>query len=109
LNRWSEKVLHITHAEYLGGHQVRLKFDDGFSGVADLAGRLTGPVFQPLNDIEAFRQFEIIGHTLSWPNGADFAPEYLRGLANGRIAEQTNAADVPIGSTHDGTSTAARG
>ncbi len=102
-------MLHITHAEYLVGHQVRLQFDDGFSGIADLAGRLTGPIFQPLNDVEVFRQFVIVGHTLSWPNGADFAPEYLRELADSRRAEQTNPADVRIGSTQDGESAAARG
>lgn len=102
-------MLHVTHAEYLGGHQVRLQFNDGFSGIADLAGRLTGPVFEPLNDADVFRQFDVVGHTLTWPNGADFAPEYLRELASGRMAEQTVAADVPIGSTPVGESNVARG
>jgi hypothetical protein len=44
-----------------------------------------GPVFEPLRDPAVFKQFEIHPefHTLTWPNGADFAPEFL--LDNVRV------------------------
>jgi hypothetical protein len=29
----------------LGGFRVRLKLNDGFTGLVDLSGQLTGPVF----------------------------------------------------------------
>jgi hypothetical protein len=80
-------MLHVTEAEYLGGFRIRLNFNDGFEGVIDLSGRLTGPVFQSLNDADQFRRFTLVGHTLCWSNGADFAPEYLRQLASEQIAE----------------------
>jgi len=83
-------MLHVKEAEYLGDFRVRLEFSDGFVGVADLSGRLTGPVFQPLNDVCHFRQFTLTGQTLCWPNGADLAPEYLRQLAADQVAEQSD-------------------
>jgi hypothetical protein len=83
-------MLHVTNAEYQSGHRIRLEFSDGFAGVVDLEGKLTGPIFQPLNDVGKFRQFEIVGHTLSWPNGADFAPEYLRELVSLQTGEHAN-------------------
>jgi hypothetical protein len=89
-------MLHVTRAEYLGGYRVHLEFNDGFVGVANLSGRLTGPVFQLLNDEVQFRQFSLTGHTLCWPNGADLAPEYLRQLAAGDLAEQLHALERAI-------------
>lgn len=79
---------HIIQAEYLGEYRIRLEFNDGFSGVVNLEGRLEGPVFKPLKEIERFRRFTLAGHTLSWENGADLAPEYLRELAAEPIAER---------------------
>jgi hypothetical protein len=73
-------MVRITDAEYLGDFRVRLEFNDGVAGIVDLRGRLDGQIFKPLNDPEAFAQFELTDHTLQWPNGADFAPEYLRSL-----------------------------
>ena len=75
-------MLHVVKAIYLQRFQIELTFSDGFVGIADLEGRLTGPIFAPLNDLNAFQQFELEGHTLSWKSGADFAPEYLRELAS---------------------------
>jgi hypothetical protein len=40
---------------------------------------LYGPVFEPLRDAAVFKQFRVHEEfrTLVWPNGADFAPEFL--------------------------------
>jgi hypothetical protein len=73
-------ITRLVQADYVAGHRVWLRFDDGVSGEIDLAGDLEGPVFEPLKRVEAFRQFSLSRelHTLVWPNGADFAPEFLR-------------------------------
>jgi hypothetical protein len=73
-------LLHIVEAEYVGGYRIWLRFDDGAEGEVDLAGELTGPAFQPLRSLRMFRRFRLHPElrTLVWPNGADFAPEFLR-------------------------------
>ncbi len=70
-------MIRVTHAEYLDGLRVRLEFSDGVAGIVDFRGCLSGPIFKPLNDPDVFCRFELTDHTLQWPNGADFAPEYL--------------------------------
>ncbi len=40
----------------------------------DLADELEGPIFEPLQDVEFFSRFMVRCSTLSWENGADFAP-----------------------------------
>lgn len=74
--------LHVTDARHVHDHCVELTFNDGATARVDLSGSLDleGPIFQPLKDVEYFKSFSIVGHTLAWPNGADFAPEYLRSL-----------------------------
>jgi len=70
---------HVVEARYVRGHVVWLRFRDGTEGELDLSGELRGPVFEPLRDPAVFRHFQIHPefHTLVWPNGADFAPEFL--------------------------------
>jgi hypothetical protein len=69
----------VIEARYVSGFVVWLKFRDGTAGEIDLASELSGPVFEPLRELAVFRQFQIHPefHTLVWPNGADFAPEFL--------------------------------
>ena len=71
------KFPHIIAAEHLNGYQVWVKFSDGTEGEVDLTNELDGTIFAPLQDIEFFKQFSLEGHTLTWPNGADFAPEFI--------------------------------
>ncbi len=73
-------VPHVVEARHLHGHVLWLRFSDAAEGEADLAAELYGEVFEPLKDLEYFRQFRIHPElrTLVWPNGADFAPEFLR-------------------------------
>ena len=72
--------LHVIEATHLIGHRVLVQFNNGTVGEADLIESLTGSVFEPLRDIEYFRRFSTECHTLTWPNGANFAPECLHAL-----------------------------
>ena len=70
----------IKAARYLGGHSVWLRFSDDLEGTVDLSRDLAGEVFEPLRDEAFFARVTLHPelHTLVWPNGADFAPEFLR-------------------------------
>lgn len=69
----------VSEALYVRGYTVFVRFQDGVEGEVDLQPQLYGEVFEPLKDLEYFRQFrvDLDLHTLVWPNGADFAPEFL--------------------------------
>ncbi|TLU85782.1 MAG: DUF2442 domain-containing protein [Chlorobium sp.] len=71
--------LHVTNARYLGDYKIKVVFNNGREGVADLADALKGPVFRPLADTSTFSSFIVDKEleTLVWPNGADLAPEYI--------------------------------
>ena len=73
-------MIRVTEARHLNEFRIHIALSDGTSGIVDLQGRLDGPIFEPLNDPQYFAAFELTDHTLQWPNGADFAPEYLRDL-----------------------------
>lgn len=77
LNRHSDYC--VVQARYLGQWRVWLRFEDDLEGEVDLADELDGPVFLPLKDPAYFESFAI-DHTLTWANGADFAPEFLYDL-----------------------------
>ena len=70
----------ISEARYVDGHTIWLRFVDGAEGEVDLRNELDGEVFEPLKDREYFKQFILHPElkTVVWPNGADFAPEFLR-------------------------------
>ena len=69
----------VIGARYLHGYVIRLRFSDGTEGDVDLKDELYGEIFHPLLDLGYFKRFTVHSelHTLTWPNGADFAPEFL--------------------------------
>jgi hypothetical protein len=69
----------VIEARSVSGFVVWLKLRDGTAGEIDLSSELTGPVFESLREPAVFRQSQIHPEfqTLVWPNGADFAPEFL--------------------------------
>jgi len=71
--------LHVTSATPVEGFRVKVRFDDGREGVADLAEALIGPMFEPLRDPALFRTLRVDEElrTIVWPNGTDLAPEYI--------------------------------
>lgn len=84
----------LESAEYVAGYTIRLKFADGTEGDVDLKDELWGEVFEPLKDSEAFRRFRLDQelNTVTWPSGADLAPEFLYEQA---VAQQADATDRP--------------
>ncbi len=71
--------LHVDRVAHLRAYQLRLTFDDGTEKDVDLAGELYGEVFEPLRDPRMFERVAVNRETgtIEWPNGADFAPEFL--------------------------------
>ena len=71
------KVLQI---ERLGGFRLRVRFSDGTEGVRDFAAMVAepGPMLKPLRDEVYFARVFLEFGALTWPNGFDIAPEWLR-------------------------------
>ncbi len=70
------KVVNVRHIE---DYKIYLYFHDGSEGEIDLKPELTGKIFEPLNELSFFKKVTLDKelHTIVWPNGADFAPEFL--------------------------------
>jgi len=68
----------VASIQYRHGYVYHVVFDDGLEGDADFSDCIgKGPVFEPLRDLDFFKQARIEADTIAWPNGADIAPETL--------------------------------
>lgn len=83
----ARSILRIEAASLAGPHSLMLRFSDGATRRVNLQAHLTGPVFAPLLDPEYFSRVVLdpVCGTVVWPNGADFAPEFLRELPVERV------------------------
>jgi hypothetical protein len=71
------KVLEVHSA---GPHRLRVRFSDGSHGEHDFAAMAAepGPMLEPLRDPAYFGRVFLEFGALTWPNGFDIAPEWLR-------------------------------
>jgi len=71
--------LHVIGVAYIKNYKLRVEFSDGVIKDVDLKDELYGEIFEPLRDIRFFKQVAVNPdtNTIEWPNGADFAPEFL--------------------------------
>ena len=69
----------VIDANYVDNYILHIRFSDGSEGEIDFEEELDGEIFKPLKDISYFKKFIVNQelHTVIWPNGADFAPEFL--------------------------------
>jgi hypothetical protein len=74
---WLKKASHIKD------YQVKILFNTGEQKIADFKPYLKGPIFEPLNDMDTFKKLKIDPDldTITWENGADFAPEFVYKIA----------------------------
>lgn len=76
------EIIVVTKAEYVDGHTLNVTFSDGVRADIDFSKWIKNyPFFEPLKDVNYFKNFSLDGWTVSWPNGADIAPETLHALA----------------------------
>jgi hypothetical protein len=83
------EIIHVTDVESLGGHRLRLCFEDGAEGELDFSTESWRGVFAPLEDPAYFARVELdqeLG-TIVWPNGADVAPETLHLWVTERVGK----------------------
>jgi hypothetical protein len=69
----------VVEVKPLEGYRLWVRFHDGTVGTVALATELWGPMFEPLKDLDLFFQASVDPEldTVTWPNGADLAPEFL--------------------------------
>jgi hypothetical protein len=70
----------VLRLEKLDGFRLRVRFNNGSEGVHDFAAMVSepGPMLEPLRDRAYFARVFLEFGALSWPNGFDIAPEWLR-------------------------------
>jgi hypothetical protein len=80
-------LVDATAVEYIEAFTVKVWFDTGESGTIDLNEvAQSGGVFEPLEDVEYFKKVFVHPEfkVLTWPNGADLAPEFVYSEATGK-------------------------
>lgn len=72
-------IIHIIDLKVVGSHSLQLTFDNGVQKRVNLRSELYGPIFEPLRDPAYFAKALVDpdSRTVTWPNGADFAPDFL--------------------------------
>lgn len=72
-------MIHVTGVKVVREYILEVTFSDGAIKRVDVQELLWGPVFEPLKDpaFFALARLDPEIHTVTWPNSADIAPEYL--------------------------------
>ena len=72
-------IIGVKEVEYIQNFKLRVVFDNSVKKMVDLGNYLHGEIFEPLKNIEYFKQVKVDEdiETICWENGADFSPEFL--------------------------------
>jgi hypothetical protein len=71
------ELIKVTNASYIKDFVIHFKFNNGVEKDINLETELWGEVFEPLKNVNVFKNFKLNSWTIEWENGADFSPEFL--------------------------------
>ena len=83
-------MLHVESAIYCENYKITVSFNDGSSCLVDLEKTILNDnrsIVSALKDYTLFTDFSIKNHTISWSNGLDFAPEFLKDCSIKKLDE----------------------
>lgn len=73
-----EALARVTKVKVVRPYVLDLEFSDGIRREVDLGSEIQkGRIYDALKEPEFFAQAYTDGESVIWPNGADFAPEFL--------------------------------
>ena len=80
-------IIHVMGLKVVGEYSLDLTFDNGVRKRVNLRHELYGPIFEPLRDPAYFAKAYIdpSSRTVTWPNSADFAPDFLYQLESEEV------------------------
>jgi hypothetical protein len=65
---------------------ISIRFSDGFEGELNVKPFITTGISQKLSDPEIFKKVQVDDFGgISWPNGFDFCPNFLRQYLQSRV------------------------
>ena len=67
----------VVNVKVIRPYVLEIDFSDGKHKQVDVQEELEGEIFELLEDPDYFALAVVDGGTVAWPNGADFAPEFL--------------------------------
>ncbi len=73
-------MLAVNEAKYVGGYNIRLSFNNGREGTANLEKTIFNdkrPIFAKLREESNFKKFKVEHSTVIWSDEFDLAAEYL--------------------------------
>ncbi len=75
-------IIHVTSVKVVGPYPLEITFDNRLVKRVNLEQELYGPIFEPLKDPTYFARAYLDSNsgTVTRPNGADFAPDFLSEL-----------------------------
>ena len=73
-------MIEVTKIKCLGGYRLHVTFSDGATGEHDFSALVArdGPMGEPLRDPAYFARVFPKHGALTWPNGFDMCPDWLR-------------------------------
>jgi hypothetical protein len=74
------KLIRVKSVEYVDGYKLKLTFTNGEIKIVDFTYIFKGNAghyFEPLRDLERFKEVYCDYGTICWPNEADFCPDLL--------------------------------
>jgi hypothetical protein len=85
----------IVQVKPLANFKVWVKFEDGFSADVDIKPFFKGGISDALKEEEFFREVKVDEFNgISWKNGFDFCPNFLREYIKNLISYKNNSDEL---------------